>query len=201
MTTTLANPAAQKLSGKEIVDLSRKHTLYEWSAQSKVDPIPVAQRQREFISTRRKASASSTSTASSCPSTSDTATRASSRPSAEQAATLAYANPFMATEVRARLGAEARRNYSRRYRHVLLHQRRRRGQRERHQARPLLHRTPQDHRALPFLSRRNRRRDQPYRRSPQMGRGTGHSRCHPRARPLSRHRARMGIGRVFARHD
>src|SRR5260370_16302841 len=39
MTTTLTTPT---MSGKEIVDLSRKHTLYEWSAQSKVDPIPVA---------------------------------------------------------------------------------------------------------------------------------------------------------------
>ncbi len=30
------------MTGQEIVDLSRRHTLYEWSAQSKVDPIPVA---------------------------------------------------------------------------------------------------------------------------------------------------------------
>ncbi len=33
---------AQPLSGEEIVALTKKHTLYEWSAQSKVDPIPVA---------------------------------------------------------------------------------------------------------------------------------------------------------------
>ena len=39
MTTTLATPT---MSGKEIVDLCKQHTLYEWSAQSKVDPIPVA---------------------------------------------------------------------------------------------------------------------------------------------------------------
>ena len=39
MTTALTTPT---MTGKEIVDLSRKHTLYEWSAQSKVDPIPVA---------------------------------------------------------------------------------------------------------------------------------------------------------------
>ena len=30
------------MSGEEIVALTRKHTLYEWSAQSTVDPIPVA---------------------------------------------------------------------------------------------------------------------------------------------------------------
>src|ERR1700689_5598337 len=39
MTTTLATPT---MSGSQIVDLCKKHTLYEWSAQSKVDPIPVA---------------------------------------------------------------------------------------------------------------------------------------------------------------
>ncbi|PYU40110.1 MAG: aspartate aminotransferase family protein, partial [Acidobacteria bacterium] len=30
------------MSGEEMVALSKKHTLYEWSAQSKVDPLPVA---------------------------------------------------------------------------------------------------------------------------------------------------------------
>src|SRR5205809_6202826 len=30
------------MSGEEMVALSKKHTLFEWSAQSKVDPIPVA---------------------------------------------------------------------------------------------------------------------------------------------------------------
>jgi taurine--2-oxoglutarate transaminase len=39
MTTATAAPA---MTGQEIVDLTRKHTLFEWSAQSKVDPIPVA---------------------------------------------------------------------------------------------------------------------------------------------------------------
>src|ERR1700722_16710914 len=39
MNTVTATPA---MTGQEIVDLTRKHTLFEWSAQSKVDPIPVA---------------------------------------------------------------------------------------------------------------------------------------------------------------
>jgi len=39
MTTATTVPA---MTGKEIVDLTKKHTLFEWSAQSKVDPIPVA---------------------------------------------------------------------------------------------------------------------------------------------------------------
>jgi taurine---2-oxoglutarate transaminase len=39
MTTTVATAP---MTGQEIVDLTKKHTLFEWSAQSKVDPIPVA---------------------------------------------------------------------------------------------------------------------------------------------------------------
>ncbi len=35
-------PTTQALSSQEIVDLTRKHTIFEWSIQSKVDPIPVA---------------------------------------------------------------------------------------------------------------------------------------------------------------
>src|SRR6266446_5702475 len=30
------------MSGEEMIALSKKHTLFEWTAQSKVDPIPVA---------------------------------------------------------------------------------------------------------------------------------------------------------------
>ena len=38
----MPSPSPAALSGDEIVALSRKHTLFEWSAQAKVDPIPVA---------------------------------------------------------------------------------------------------------------------------------------------------------------
>ena len=53
MTTTLTTPTTtdKQMSGKEIVDLSRKHTLYEWSAQSKVDPIPVARAEGVYLYT------------------------------------------------------------------------------------------------------------------------------------------------------
>ena len=37
MTTT-----TETMTGEEIVELCRRHTLFEWSAQSAVDPIPVA---------------------------------------------------------------------------------------------------------------------------------------------------------------
>jgi len=105
MTTTLANPAAQKLSGKEIVDLSRKHTLYEWSAQSKVDPIPVASAKGIYFYTPEgklfidfNSQLMSVNIGHGDPRVIQAIS--------EQAATLAYANPFMATEVRARLGAK-----------------------------------------------------------------------------------------------
>src|SRR3989338_7766069 len=34
--------ASKQMTGEEMIALSKKHTLFEWSAQSKVDPIPVA---------------------------------------------------------------------------------------------------------------------------------------------------------------
>src|ERR1700722_5771680 len=30
------------MTGEEIVELSKRHTLFDWSAQARVDPIPVA---------------------------------------------------------------------------------------------------------------------------------------------------------------
>ena len=33
---------SQSMSGQEMVDLCKRHTIYEWSAQSAIDPIPVA---------------------------------------------------------------------------------------------------------------------------------------------------------------
>jgi taurine---2-oxoglutarate transaminase len=102
MTTTLTTPA---MSGKEIVDLSRKHTLYEWSAQSKVDPIPVARAKgiyfytpegKRFIDFNSQLMSVNIGHG-------DERVIAAIK---EQVETLAYANPFMATEVRARLGAK-----------------------------------------------------------------------------------------------
>ncbi|MFZ0953019.1 MAG: aminotransferase class III-fold pyridoxal phosphate-dependent enzyme, partial [Candidatus Sulfotelmatobacter sp.] len=105
MTTTIANPATQKMSGKEIVDLARKHTLYEWSAQSKVDPIPVAHAKGIYFYTpegKRFIDFNSQLMSVNIGHGDERVIQAIS----EQAATLAYANPFMATEVRARLGAK-----------------------------------------------------------------------------------------------
>src|ERR1700684_2996305 len=102
MTTTIANPT---MSGKEIVDLCKKHTLYEWSAQSKVDPIPVARAKGIHFWTpegKRFIDFNSQLMSVNIGHGDERVIQAI----AEQASQLAYANPFMATEVRARLGAK-----------------------------------------------------------------------------------------------
>jgi taurine--2-oxoglutarate transaminase len=102
MTTTLTTPT---MSGKEIVDLSRKHTLYEWSAQSKVDPIPVASAKGIYFYTpegKRFIDFNSQLMSVNIGHGDERVIQAIK----EQAETLAYANPFMATEPRARLGAK-----------------------------------------------------------------------------------------------
>lgn len=91
------------MTGKEIVDLTKKHTLYEWSAQSKVDPIPVARAKGIYFWTpegKRFIDFNSQLMSVNIGHGDDRVIQAIT----EQASTLAYANPFMATEVRARLG-------------------------------------------------------------------------------------------------
>lgn len=102
MTTNVAVPA---MTGPEMVALSRKHTLYEWSAQSKVDPIPVAKASGIYFWTPEgqrfidfNSQLMSVNIGHSDPRVIEAIH--------QQASTLAYANPFMATEPRARLGAK-----------------------------------------------------------------------------------------------
>jgi taurine--2-oxoglutarate transaminase len=97
--------AVHTMTGQEMVDLSRKHTLYEWSAQSKVDPIPVARAKGIYFWTpegKRFIDFNSQLMSVNIGHGDERVIRAI----AEQASVLAYANPFMATEVRARLGAK-----------------------------------------------------------------------------------------------
>jgi taurine---2-oxoglutarate transaminase len=102
MTTTLVNPA---MTGREIVDLTKKHTLFEWSAQSKVDPIPVAKAKGIYFWTpegKRFIDFNSQLMSVNIGHGDERVINAIK----EQAATLCYANPFMATEPRAKLGAK-----------------------------------------------------------------------------------------------
>ena len=144
------------MTGEEMVALSKKHTLFEWSAQSKVDPIPVARAKGIYFWTPEGKRFIDFNSQLMCVNIGHGDERVI-RAIQEQAAVLAYANPFMATEPRARLGAKLAEITPGRHRRLLLHQRRRRGQRERDQARAAGDRPPQDPRALPLVSRRDRR--------------------------------------------
>jgi taurine--2-oxoglutarate transaminase len=91
------------MTGQEIVDLTRKHTLFEWSAQSKVDPIPVARAKGIYFWTpegKRFLDFNSQLMSVNIGHGDERVIQAIK----EQASVLAYANPFMATEPRARLG-------------------------------------------------------------------------------------------------
>jgi taurine--2-oxoglutarate transaminase len=92
------------MSGAEIVSLSKQHTIYEWSAQNAVDPIPVARAKGIYFWTpegRRYIDFNAQLMCVNIGHGDERVTRAI----AEQAAVLPYASPFMATEARAKLGA------------------------------------------------------------------------------------------------
>ena len=183
--------ATASLSGREIVELSRQHTLFEWSAQADVDPIPVAGAKGCWFWTpegKRFLDFNSQLMCVNIGHGDERVVRAIQR----QAETLAYANPFMATEVARPARSQARRDRARRHRRVLLHQRRRRGERERDQDRASVHRTPQDPRVLSVVSRRHRRQHDADRRSAAVGRRARNAGRRPRAEPVSRDPARMG---------
>jgi taurine--2-oxoglutarate transaminase len=105
MTTATSNTATatRPMTGDEIVNLTKKHTLYEWSAQSKVDPIPVARAKGIHFWTpegKRFIDFNSQLMSVNIGHGDERVIQAIN----EQASTLCYANPFMATEPRARLG-------------------------------------------------------------------------------------------------
>jgi len=91
------------MTGDEIVALSRQHTLFEWSAQSKVDPIPVARSKGIYFWTPEGKRFVDFNSQLMCVNIGHSDERVV-RAIQQQAATLAYATPFMATEPRARLG-------------------------------------------------------------------------------------------------
>jgi taurine---2-oxoglutarate transaminase len=93
------------MSGAEIVELCRRHTLFEWSAQAAVDPIPVARSKGIYFWTPEGKRFIDFNSQLMCVNIGHGDGRVI-RAIQEQAATLAYANPFMATEVRARLSVK-----------------------------------------------------------------------------------------------
>jgi taurine---2-oxoglutarate transaminase len=97
--------ASKPMTGEEMIALSRKHTLFEWSAQSKVDPIPVARAKGIYFWTPEGKRFIDFNSQLMCVNIGHGDERVI-RAIHEQASVLAYANPFMATEARARLGAK-----------------------------------------------------------------------------------------------
>ena len=90
------------MTGQEMVALSKQHSLYEWSAQAQVDPIPVAGAKGVYFWTPEGKRFIDFNSQLMCVNIGHGDERVI-RAIAEQAATLPYANPFMATEARARL--------------------------------------------------------------------------------------------------
>jgi taurine--2-oxoglutarate transaminase len=93
------------MTGEEMVALCRKHTIFEWSAQDAVDPIPVARAQGVYFWTPEGKRYIDFNSQLMCVNIGHGDPRVV-KAIQDQAATLAYANPFMATEPRARLGAK-----------------------------------------------------------------------------------------------
>src|SRR5437870_11989241 len=95
----------ETMTGEEIVELCRRHTLFEWSAQAPVDPIPVARAKGIYFWTPADKRFIDFNSQLMCVNIGHGDERVI-RAIKEQAEVLPYANPFMATEVRARLGAK-----------------------------------------------------------------------------------------------
>ncbi len=102
MSSTVAAPP---LTGEQIVALCRRHTIFEWSVQSKVDPIPVDRAEGVYFWTPEGKRYLDFNSQLMCTNIGHSHPKVV-RAIQEQAAKLAYANPFMATEPRARLGAK-----------------------------------------------------------------------------------------------
>ena len=93
------------MTSEEIVALSRKHIIFEWSAQSAVDPIPVARAKGVYFWTPDGKRYIDFNSQLMCVNIGHSDSRVV-KAIQDQAAVLAYANPFMATKPRALLGAK-----------------------------------------------------------------------------------------------
>jgi taurine--2-oxoglutarate transaminase len=103
METRRADTKGERLSSEEIVSLSRKYTLYDWTAQKNADPIPVERAEGVYFYTpdgRRYLDFNSQLMGVNIGHGNLRVAEAI----AEQARTLPYISPFLAHEPRARLG-------------------------------------------------------------------------------------------------
>ncbi|MQA29858.1 MAG: aminotransferase class III-fold pyridoxal phosphate-dependent enzyme [Luteitalea sp.] len=91
------------MTSEEMVALTRRHTLFEWSAQGAVDPLPVAGAKGSYFWTPDGRKYLDFNSQLMCVNIGHGDARVV-RAIQRQAETLAYASPHMATEPRARLG-------------------------------------------------------------------------------------------------
>jgi taurine---2-oxoglutarate transaminase len=91
------------MTGEDIIALSKKHTLFEWSAQGPVDPLPVARAKGIYFWTPDGKRFIDFNSQLMCVNIGHGDQRVV-RAIQDQAAVLPYVSPFMATEPRARLG-------------------------------------------------------------------------------------------------
>ncbi|MFM7825117.1 MAG: aminotransferase class III-fold pyridoxal phosphate-dependent enzyme, partial [Candidatus Limnocylindrus sp.] len=91
------------MSGAEIVALSKRHTMTEWSPQASANPIPIEHAKGSWFWTPEGDKFLDFNSQLMCTNIGHGDERVL-KAITEQAAKLAYANPFMATEPRARLG-------------------------------------------------------------------------------------------------
>jgi taurine--2-oxoglutarate transaminase len=93
------------MTSDEIVALSKKHTIFEWSPQATFDPLPVAKAKGVYFWTPDGKQYLDFNSQLMCVNIGHADDRVV-RAIQEQAAILPYANPFLATEPRAKLGAK-----------------------------------------------------------------------------------------------
>jgi len=91
------------MTGEEIIELCRRHTMFEWSAQAAVDPIPMARAKGIHFWTPEGKRFIDFNSQLMCVNIGHGDERVV-RAINERAAKLPYANPFMATDVRGLLG-------------------------------------------------------------------------------------------------
>src|SRR5581483_5067236 len=101
----MATETLATMSGEEMVALSKKHTLFEWSAQAKVDPIPVARAKGIYFWTPDGKRYIDFNSQLMCVNIGHGDERVL-RAIREQAEAFTYVSPFLATEGRAKLGAK-----------------------------------------------------------------------------------------------
>src|ERR1043165_6555578 len=101
----IMSTTAASLTGEEIVELCRRHTLFEWSAQDAVNPIPVARAKGIYFWTPEGKSFIDFNSQLMSVNIGHGDERVI-RAITEQAQRVTYVTPSMTTEVRARLGAK-----------------------------------------------------------------------------------------------